>query len=147
MVWYIYLKRTSWLVFFRMLLQFIINTGVSIGLTWKWVVQKQPSKGVQTKIVLKICNKFAGEHLYRIVILIKLQRSITLLGPQPSVAFNFLRPPAQISFSQPLTMELSDLKLVMEVHKKFMMFLNLSSILHCTCNGYVSTISQSAWTS
>ena len=58
------------------------------------------------KDVLKICSKFAGEHSYRILISIKLQRGRTLLGPQLSVPCNFLRPPAQLTFSQPLTMEL-----------------------------------------
>ena len=38
----------------------------------KWsAIQKQPSRGVLRKVVLKICSKFTGEHPCRSVILIK----------------------------------------------------------------------------
>ena len=35
-------------------------------------IQKQPSRDVIKKVVLKICSKFTGEHTYRSVISIKL---------------------------------------------------------------------------
>ena len=39
----------------------------------KWIDQKQPSRGVLRKCVLKICSKFTGEHPCRSVISKKMQ--------------------------------------------------------------------------
>ena len=40
-------------------------------------MQKQPSSGVLSKGVLKICSKFAGQHPCRIAISIKLKSNVT----------------------------------------------------------------------
>ena len=50
-------------------------------------LQKQPSRGVQRKSVLKICSKFTGEHPWRSVILIL--KSHFVMGVQLQICCKF----------------------------------------------------------